>query len=228
MGSHKREINQILDRGALALEKAFRPGKAVHVGIDWQRTYCDPTFPLYQCGGLQLTQRVLSALARMNDTVRELRPLIPTCWISHDVAVNRDMIADDSLIVGLSRDEVRRTLKELHEEGGRLCGDVRPEDRVFVKKDFNAYSSEDFLGYLKEKNSFVHLLSGLVRTHCVKETEHNGADRGYSVFVMEDLTVDALGAYDDTRLHLFKQTNRHGSHCVRSEDVKAIAAKYQP
>ena len=235
MHQNEREINQILDRGAEALEKVFHPVRAIHVGIDWQRVYCDPEFLLYR-GGVRMTRKILTTLVRMNETVRELRPLIPTCWISHDPDLNPYMLPHlvpykhfmtkiTWAMMGMNRRSQK--LEELRQEAAHICGDIHSEDRIFLKKDFNAYSNEDFCNYLNEQNLFILLLSGLVRRQCVRSTESYGAVRGHNMFIIEDLTVDWHDVYDEELLDEYKEANLRGSHCVRSDDVKAIVARYK-
>lgn len=227
MNQTERTIQQIFERGAQALEAMFRPGRALHLGIDWQKLYCDPGFAASQCGDLKRTQKILTTLARMDQTVAELRPLLPTCWIYHDVPLHQSLLLDERILDGLGVEQARRKLDELRAEAHHICATVRPGDRCFPKPGYDAYQSRELQDYLAQSDMTVHLISGLVRNDCVRKSEKGGAARGYQMFVIEDLTVNDYEYTDEFYLGLYIEANRRGTHCVRADDVKRIINKAQ-
>ncbi|QQG36952.1 MAG: isochorismatase family protein [Micavibrio aeruginosavorus] len=222
------DIQAIFEQGAQALAAVFRPGRVLHLGIDWQTLYCDPNFVASQCGDLKRTQKILTTLARMEKTIAELRPVLPTCWIHHDIPMHRSLLLDERILEGMDAGQTQSKLDELRAEANAICADVRPGDRCFAKLGYDSYQSPDLQAYLARSEATVHLLSGLVRNDCIRKSEKGGAARGYNMFVIEDLTVNDYEYTSEFYLGLYREAQRRGTHAVRAADVRSIAAQYLP
>lgn len=219
------DIQAIFEQGAQALAAVLRPGRALHIGIDWQKLYCDPDFAASQCGDLKRTHNIQTALRRLNETVAALRPALPTCWIYHDIPMHPSLLLDERILDGMDRAQTQSKLDELRAEANMICADVRPEDHCFAKAGYDSYQSPDLHAYLAQSEATVHLLSGLVRNDCIRKSEKGGAARGHHMFVIEDLTVNDYEYSKDFYLSLYREATRRGSHCVRADDVRRIVSK---
>lgn len=224
-------LQDIFDKGAVALEGFFWPGKAVHVAVDWQRMYCDPAFADDPQNAQRRAERVTPVQDDMNRMVADLRGVLPTIWVYH--AIPHYPTPLQSLILkSLSADDAARKLQEFQQQAHELTGAVDfGRDTLLAKQNRSAFAGTELDQMLKQVKIDTLLVSGLYRSlrECVGKTVEDAQALGYNVFVVEDLTVDKVDHTDRSRYSLCWTTAiRDGAHCVTSDQVRRVAAKFQP
>lgn len=224
------ELQKVFDRGARALEAAFRPEHSIHLAIDWQRLYCDPNIPTNAHGNLQQATKITATLGRVNDFADAARIVTPTWWVYHDPEINKDSFPHDYFL-GVNEHTVARKIAHFREEGLAICGHVDHERDIVLRKPFkNAFAGTDLHERLERREIDTLLVSGLYRFYreCVGLTVTEAAGLGYKTFVVEDLTVDKVDHTDRSRLALAQMTERDGAYCVTSDQVRRVLSKFQP
>ncbi|MFN3828170.1 MAG: hypothetical protein ACK4NR_11175 [Micavibrio sp.] len=222
------KLDAIYRRGASALENMYVPGNALHVGIDWQKFYCDPTFPLSHCQTFKIsfTQKIHATMARMNEFVQALRPHLPSAWVYHDFPVRKDFKDDLATLYGVEGSEAtERKFQEWKAQANQICAATAPSEPLFPKEDFNAYSNPDLVEHSKSKGYHIQLLTGLIRSHCLRESEYHGHLCRFNMFVIDDLTVDGYAYGGPAHLQVAKDADSRGTYLVRSEDASNVIAK---
>lgn len=235
MDQVQRDIQAIYQKGAQALEAYFWPGKVAHLAIDWQRLYCDPNFVLNQLD-LQRTQKTVAVLDAVNDFADAVRISTPTWWVYHDPALTKDAFHPDYFLC-MNPFTVERRIAQFREQGRQLCGRVDPEVDMTLRKPFkDAFAGTDLHERLQRREIDTLLITGLYRHYsydirraqCVGQTMKAAADLGYNTFVVEDLTVDVVEPTEPSRLAVAQMTLSEGAYSLHSDQVRRIAAKFQP
>ncbi len=224
------ELQRVFDRGAQALEEAFRPEHSIHLAIDWQRLYCDPRLPTNSHISQQKADTIKATLDEVNEFADIARGMAPTWWVYHDPELDKDSFGDDYFMFA-SESTIKRRIAQFREEGVAICGRVDHERDLILRKPFkNAFAGTDLHERLQRREIDTLLVTGLYRYYreCVGLTLTEAAGLKYKAFVIEDLTVDKVDHTERSRLALAELTERDGAFCVTSDQVRRVLAKYQP
>ncbi len=224
-------LRDIFDKGAAALEVFFWPEKVMHIAVDWQRMYCDPAFADTAEGAQRRVERIAPVQDRMSHMVTDLRNVLPTLWVYHAIPHSPTPL-QSMVLKSLDTDEAARKLLEFQKQSHELTGLVdRSRDRLLAKYDRSAFEGTDLDQILKGAKIDTLLVSGLYRSmrECVGKTVEDAQRLKYNVFVMEDLAVDKVDHTERSHYSLCWTTAiRDGNHCVTSDQVRRVAAKFQP
>jgi len=74
-------------------------------------------------------------------------------------------------------------------EGYKLYKINPPESEVYVKYNFNAFSNNDLIARLRQRNIKTIIVTGMDTIYCVETAIRNAFDLGYKVVVATDLVA---------------------------------------
>lgn len=224
------DLSEIYEHSAQALGEVYRPGRAVHLAIDWQRLYCDSQLPTTAHNDRSLMRTIAQTLARASDFADDMRPSTPTWWVYHDPVLD-ERIFPLGYFICSSADRKARKIAAIREQGLEICGRVDPEADITLRKPFrDAFSGTDLDERLKRRGIDTLLISGLYRhysynpkrSECVGQTMKAAADLGYKTFVVEDLTVGHTENGERTRLNLARMALGEGAYSVTANHVHRV------
>ena len=78
---------------------------------------------------------------------------------------------------------------DVETDGYRFYRINPPADKVFVKYNYNAFSSPDLLAVLESHDIKTLVITGVDTYYCVETAIRNGFDLGYKIVVPEDLVA---------------------------------------
>ncbi|MFN3828169.1 MAG: isochorismatase family protein [Micavibrio sp.] len=186
----RAKIEDIFKEGESSLQKLVADKKLMaHVGIDWQRLYCDPDFEAnpHRCKNCVTIQQ---ALGLMRATINELRPLMPSLWITHDIKIRDRYLDDDNEAFNLEGNDLNRKLDALRIQSQQMCLPVHAGEPVIPKLHHCGFEGTTLHQQLQEKQIEVVMLSGVLRSVCVKKSGLTAKFLGYDTYIAEDLTAD--------------------------------------
>ena len=223
-------LQDIFDKGASALADFFWPGRVMHLAVDWQRMYCDPDFADDPASVQRRRHHVKPVQDQMSKMVTDLRGVLPTTWVYHAIPYSPTPL-QSMILKTLNDDAAALKLQEFQWQAHELTGavDVR-RDALLAKQSRSSFAGTDLDQKLKDAKIDTLLVSGLYRSmrECVGKTVDDAQALGYNVFVVEDLTVDKVDHTERSRYSLCWTTAiRDGNHCVTSDQVRRVAAKFQ-
>lgn len=214
------KINEILTQGESSLLGAFAAGKGVvHVGIDWQRFYCDPDFEASPQRKIN-SPTIQQALAQMQLTIGVVRCLMPCLWVVHDLPIRDEYLDEDHEAFNLEGRARQTKIDALRRQSQEICVPVASGEPVLTKVEFCAFAHTPLHQYLQACEAEVVLLSGVMRSVCVKQTALTSVFMGYDTYVAEDLTADESLQHLPTYARGVIERAEQGIKMVRFENVK--------
>ncbi len=225
------KLQDIFDKGATALDDFFWPDRVMHIAVDWQRMYCDPDFADDPACAQRRGSHVKPVQDQMSRMVTDLRGVLPTTWVYHAIP-HHPTLLQSMMLKTLDADEAALKLQEFQRQAHELTGAVDvSRDALLAKQSRSSFEGTDLDQKLKAAKIDTLLVSGLYRSmrECVGKTIDDAQALGYNVFVVEDLTVDKVDHNDRSRYsQCWTTAIRDGNHCVTSDQVRRVAAKFQP
>ncbi len=224
-------LDDIFNKGASALADFFWPERVMHIAVDWQRMYCDPDFADDPVSAQRRTSLVKPVQDKMSQMAADLRGVLPTTWVYHAIPHHPTML-QSMMLKALDADTAARKLQEFQRQAHEVTGAVDVKrDALLAKQSRSSFEGTDLDQRLKDAKIDTLLVSGLYRSmrECVGKTIDDAQALGYNVFVVEDLTVDKVDHNDRSRYsQCWTTAIRDGNHCVTSDQVRRVAAKFQP
>lgn len=224
----KDKINEIFAQSESSLLESFAAGKPmVHVGIDWQKLYCDADFEANPHRKLN-SPAIQQALSQMRATIADLRCLMPCVWVVHDIRIRDDYLDHDHEVLNLEGRERQKKMDALRQQSQDICIPVLSHELVLKKPEYCAFSRTGLHQYLQGCGAEVVLFSGVMRSVCVKETALTSVFLGYGTYVLENLTADQTQQHLPVYARSVLERAEKGIKMVRMDQVKKMLTGGQP
>lgn len=216
------KINEIFAQSEVSLCDTLAAGKVMmHIGIDWQRLYCDPDFEASPHRKLN-SPGVQQALLQMRATIDDLRRLMPSIWVVHDIKIQNDFLDPDHEVFNLEGRERQRKMALLRIQSQDMCLPTLQGEPILKKPEYCAFAKTPLHEFLQACKVDAVLLSGVLRSVCVKETALTSVSMGYDTYIAENLTADQTLQHFPSYAKSVIERAEQGIKMVRSENIQKI------